>query len=159
MATLLLRTVGTVVGSVFGPVGAAVGSALGAVAGNVIDQSIINSTRTIEGARLAGGRPMSAEGGTPVSRVYGYARVTTTVIWATRLEEKKTTKRQGGKGSITGGSKVTSYTYYASAAFGICEGKIAGIKRIWADGKEVDLRDIEYRFYNGSEDQLPDALI
>lgn len=159
MATLLLRTVGTVVGSVFGPVGAAVGSALGAVTGNIIDQSIINSTRTIEGARLAGGRPMSAEDGTPISRVYGYARVTTTVIWATRLEEEKPTKRQGGKGSLTSGPKVTSYTYYASAAFGICEGKVAAIKRIWADGKEVDLRDIEYRFYNGSEDQLPDALI
>ncbi|MEM5502372.1 glycoside hydrolase TIM-barrel-like domain-containing protein [Ahrensia kielensis] len=159
MATLLLRAAGTVVGSVFGPVGAAIGSALGAVAGNIIDQSIINSTRTIEGARLSGGRPMSAEDGTPMSRVYGYARVTTTVIWATRLEEKKTTKRQGGKGSVTGGPKVTTYSYFASAAFGICEGKIAGIKRIWADGKEIDVRDIEYRFYDGSEAQLPDALI
>lgn len=159
MATLLLRAVGTVVGSIFGPVGAAVGSALGSIAGNVIDQSVINSTRTIEGARLSGGRPMSAEDGTPMSRVYGYARVTTTVIWATRLEEKKSTKRQGGKGSVTGGPKVTTYSYFASAAFGICEGKIAGIKRIWADGKEIDIRDIEYRLYDGSEDQLPDALI
>ena len=87
---------------------------------------------------------------------YGTARLGGTLIWATRFEETRTTKRQGGKG---GGPKVTEYTYFANVAFALCEGKIAGIRRIWADGRELDRERVEIRVHNGSDDQAPDPLI
>lgn len=155
MATLVLQAVGATLGSVFGPIGSALGASIGAAAGYRIDQSLINSTRTIEGSRLSGARTVSAEDGAPIPRVYGYARITGTIIWATQLEEQKFTRRQGAKG----GPKVTSYSYFGNVAFGLCEGEIAHVKRIWADGKELDLRDIECRIYRGSQLQQPDPLI
>ena len=77
------------------------------------------------------------------------------MIWATRFEEEKQTRRQGGKG----GPKVNEYSYFANVAFALCEGEIAGVRSIWADGREVDQEEIELRVYRGSEDQQPDPLI
>jgi hypothetical protein len=155
MATLLLQAAGGLLGGVFGSAGAAIGTAAGALAGYAIDTALINSTRHIEGARLSGARPLTAEEGAPMARVFGHARISGTVIWATRFEETARTERQGGKG----GPKVTTYSYYANLAIGLCEGPVAAIKRVWADGKELDLTGIEMRFYSGSETQMPDPLI
>ena len=90
-----------------------------------------------------------------MARVFGHARISGTVIWATRFEETARTERQGGKG----GPKVTTYSYYANLAIGLCEGPVAAIRRVWADGKELDLTGIEMRVYPGGEDQMPDPLI
>lgn len=155
MTTVVLQAVGGIVGSVFGPVGAAIGSALGAMGGYMVDSAIINSTRRIEGPRLANAKPLTAEEGAALARTYGTARVSGTLIWATRFEEDKTTERQGGKG----GPKVTTYSYFVNAAFAVAEGEIAAIRRVWADGKEIDLTNVEMRLYRGTQDQLPDPLI
>jgi len=155
MATLLLQAAGGLLGGVFGATGAAIGTAAGALAGYAIDSALINSTRHIEGARLSGARPLTAEEGVPMARVFGHARISGTVIWATRFEETARTERQGGKG----GPKVTTYSYYANLAIGLCEGPVAAIKRVWADGKELDLTGLEMRFYPGGEAQMPDPLI
>ena len=156
MATLVLQAAGGFIGGFLGPVGAAIGTAAGAMAGYAIDRALIDSTRRIEGPRLTGARPYSAEEGAPLPRVYGTARIGGTLIWATRFEESRTTKRQGGKG---GGPKVTEYSYFVNAAFALCEGEIAGIRRIWADGRELDRDRVDIRIYNGSGDQMPDPLI
>ena len=156
MATLVLQAAGGFIGGFLGPVGAAIGTAAGAMAGYAIDRALIDSTRRIEGPRLTGARPYSAEEGAPLPRVYGTARIGGTLIWATRFEESRTTKRQGGKG---GGPKVTEYSYFVNAAFALCEGEIAGIRRIWADGRELDRDRVDLRIYNGSGDQMPDPLI
>ncbi|MGB7431462.1 MAG: glycoside hydrolase/phage tail family protein [Ahrensia sp.] len=155
MATVALRIAGTVLGGVFGPVGAAIGGAVGALAGATIDNALINSTRHLEGARLSGARPMSADAGHAVPRAFGYCRVPGSVIWATQLLETATTTRAGGKG----GPKQTEYAYSCSFAVAVCEGPVNMIKRIWADGKELDLRDITYRSYLGTETQQPDPLM
>ncbi|WP_193175896.1 baseplate multidomain protein megatron [Oricola nitratireducens] len=155
MATLLLQAAGGLLGGVFGATGAAIGTAAGALAGYAIDTALINSTRHVEGARLSGARPLTAEEGTPIARVYGQARLSGTVIWATRFEETARTERQGGKG----GPKVTTYSYYANLAIGLCDGPVAAIRRVWADGKELDLTGIAMRIYPGDETQLPDPLI
>ncbi|WP_313029781.1 glycoside hydrolase/phage tail family protein [Brucella sp.] len=155
MATVVLQAVGAAVGGIFGPVGAAIGAGLGAMGGYVIDTAIINSTRHMEGARLNGGRVATAEEGAALPFVYGTARLSGTLIWATRHEEKKTTERQGGKG----GPKVTSYSYFGNAAYAVAEGEIAGIRRVWADGQELDLTEIEMRIYHGTDTQQPDPLI
>jgi hypothetical protein len=41
----------------------------------------------------------------------------------------------------------------------LCEGEIAAIRRIWADGNEIDRTRFEIRVYRGTQDQEPDPLI
>jgi hypothetical protein len=156
MATVLFQAAGSALGALLGPLGAALGSAAGALAGYAVDRSLIDSTRRIEGPRLASARPLSGEEGAPIPRLYGTARLGGIVIWATRFEEVATTRRQGGKGN---GPKVTEYSYYANVAFALCEGEIAGVRRIWADGREIDQTGIQIRVHRGGEAQAPDPLI
>ncbi len=155
MATIILQAVGAAVGGIFGPVGAAIGAGLGAMGGYALDTALINSTRHFEGARLNSGRVTTAEEGAALPFVYGTARVSGALIWATRFEERKTTERQGGKM----GPKVTSYSYFGNAAYAVAEGEIAGLRRVWADGQELDLTQLEMRVYRGTQTQEPDALI
>ncbi len=156
MATILLQVAGAALGGVFGPVGTAIGSAIGATVGGMLDTSLINSTRTIRGRGLSGARIPSADEGSPILRVHGSMRIAGALIWATRFEETVTQERRGGKG---GGPKVESYHYHANFALGLCEGPIAFIRRVWADGRELDLETLEMRFYRGTATQLPDPLI
>lgn len=155
MATILLQAAGAFLGGVLGPVGSAIGSAAGALAGYAIDRALIDSTRHLEGPRLTGARAFTAEEGASIPRVYGAARLGGTLIWATHFEETRSTKRQGSKG----GARVTEYSYFANVAFALCEGEIAGVRRIWADGREIDRNNFEIRIYRGTEDQPVDPLI
>lgn len=155
MATLLLQAAGAAIGATFGAVGKAIGLAAGSLAGYYIDRALINSTRTIEGARLSGLQPLTGEEGAPIARLYGAMRLGGTVIWATRFEEERQTTRQGFKG----GPRVISYRYHANLAIGLCEGEIAGVRRVWADGRELDLTTVDMRVHRGDEAQLPDPLI
>lgn len=154
MATILLQAAGAYIGGLLGPIGATIGTAAGAVAGYMLDRALITGTQRIEGPRLTGARPFTAEEGVSLPRIYGTARLGGTLIWATRFQEVSETSRQGKFGP-----KVTEYSYFANAAFALCEGKVAGIRRVWADGKELDVTTIELRVYNGAEDQLADPLI
>ncbi|TCM55661.1 Gene Transfer Agent (GTA)-like protein [Rhizobium sp. PP-F2F-G48] len=156
MATILLQAAGAAIGSVFGPLGAIVGRAAGALAGSAIDRSILNGMTTVTGARLGDARVPGAEEGTAVPRVYGTLRIGGTLIWATRFEEEVHRERQGGKAS---GPRVETFRYFANVALGLCEGPIAGIRRVWADGRELDLSTVEMRLYTGTETQAPDPLI
>lgn len=156
MSTVILQSAGAFIGSLFGPVGSAIGSALGAMAGYAIDRSLLMSTQRIEGPRLATMRPFSAEEGTPLARVYGTVRIGGNIIWATRFQERRKTERQGGKG---GGPKVTTYSYFANVALALCEGEIGCVRRVWADGRELDLGEVTLRVYRGDEDQPVDPLI
>jgi hypothetical protein len=71
------------------------------------------------------------------------ARIGGQLIWATRFEEVANTKTdrsgQGGKGMAGPKTVTTTYSYFANLAVGLCEGRIAFIRRIWADGREIDL--------------------
>jgi len=157
MATIVFQAAGAALGSVFGPVGAIIGQAAGALAGSMVDRALIGGGRTVSGARLATARIPGADEGTAVSRLYGTARLGGTLMWATRFEETVTVERSGGKGG--GGQKVETFSYYANVAIGLCEGPIACVRRVWADGKELDLTQIEMRVHTGSETQLADPLI
>ncbi|WP_420408904.1 baseplate multidomain protein megatron [Hoeflea sp.] len=156
MATILLQVAGAALGGIFGPVGTALGSAIGASVGGMLDSSLLGSGRTIRGRGLSGARIPSADEGAPILKVHGTMRVAGTLIWATRFEETVTRQRQGGKGR---GPVTESYSYHANFALGICEGPIAAIRRVWADGRELDLETIDMRIYRGTATQLPDPLI
>ena len=177
MATLALAAAGAAVGSALLPegiavlgatlTGAAIGTQVGALAGSVIDQALFagsGGTRHIQGSRLADLQVLASTEGAPIPRIYGRMRVGGQVIWATDIEEVVSTSQAssgGGKG-LGGGSSAsttTSYTYYGNFAVALCQGPITGLGRVWANGREFDLSQITYRFYNGAPDQQPDSLI
>ncbi|TPW29437.1 hypothetical protein FJU08_13960 [Martelella alba] len=156
MATILLQVAGTVAGSAFGPFGALAGRALGALAGSAIDSRLFGGGKTSSGQHLGTARLGGVDEGSPLPRAYGSVRLGGTLIWATRFEEVSTIERSGGKAS---GAKTETFSYLGNFAFGICEGPIAAIRRVWVDGGELDLTTVEMRVYTGGNDQMPDPLI
>ncbi|WP_319569022.1 baseplate multidomain protein megatron [Cohaesibacter marisflavi] len=163
MTTLVLKTVGSVVGgALFGPLGAAIGGALGAVGGYQLDQSLFASSRSVEGPSLSDLSVQTSTEGAAIPRLYGRARLTGQIIWATNLVEEVTSRKyKTGASKGSGGSSTTetTYSYCANFAVGLCEGEIAYVGRVWANGSILDLKDITYRVYRGTDDQLPDSLI
>ncbi|MBD9371534.1 glycoside hydrolase/phage tail family protein [Rhizobium sp. ARZ01] len=156
MATILFQAAGAALGGIFGPFGAIAGRAIGAIAGSAVDQALLGGSSTIRGSRLQDARIPGADEGAAINRVYGTVRVGGTLIWATRFDEEVTSERSGGKST---GPRVETYSYYANFAVGICEGPIAGVRRVWADGRELDLSDVPMRIHRGEPDQQLDPLI
>ncbi|WP_225883272.1 phage tail protein [Sphingomonas aliaeris] len=82
------------------------------------------------------------------------------VIWATDLRESRSTS-SGGKGQPS----VASYSYSASFAVALSGRPIAGVGRIWADGKLLrgaagDFKvSTGFRLHRGGEGQAADPLI
>ena len=149
MATLVLSTVGTALG---GPVGAAIG----ALIGQSFDQQLLGSGS--RGPRLGDLSVQTSSYGTQVPRIYGRMRVAGSVIWSTDLTESAATT--GAKGQPD-----TVYSYSVSFAVALSSRPIAGVGRIWADGKLI--RDVDgvfkvpttFRYYEGGESQGLDPLI
>jgi hypothetical protein len=172
MATLILQTAGSLVGGlVGGPVGAALGGAIGGAIGGAADAALLTSAaagrsarKVTQGPRLKDLDGISATEGAPIPRLYGRARLGGQVIWATRLEEEavySATRPKGGKGGLSRGKTAidVSYRYHANIAVGLCEGPIAFVRRVWADGKPIDLTEVTMRLHPGTDDQAPDPLI
>ena len=163
MAALALSIAGAAAGSaLFGPTGAIAGRLIGALAGNAIDQVLFGRLeRVLEGPRLSDLEVMASTEGAAIPRVYGRARLSGQVIWATNLEEVVGSNQQssGGKGGPKLTTTTTTYSYFANFAVGLCEGPIGSVLRVWADGKPLDLSGLTVRTYNGDEAQTPDPLI
>ncbi|HZS63501.1 MAG TPA: glycoside hydrolase/phage tail family protein [Xanthobacteraceae bacterium] len=172
MAALLLSTAGAAAGgALFGPAGAIAGRLIGAIGGNLIDNALFGAKgeqRIVKGPRLSDLDVMASTEGAPIARVYGRARLSGQVIWATHLEEVVRTRTEttggagGGKGGGGAGASTTTtktYRYFANLAVGLCEGPIGNVLRVWADGKLLDLSHFTYRIYRGDETQTPDPLI
>ena len=172
MATLVLQTVGSAVGgAIGGPVGSTLGRIAGTVGGSLLDAGSQSSptSRFNVGPRLKSMDGVTSTEGAGVPRVYGRARIGGQMIWSTRFLEttnvsyENTSSNSGGKGGGGGGggsvqTNVT-YSYFANFAIGLCEGSIAFLRRIWADGSELDLTALPIRIHAGGEDQEPDPLI
>jgi hypothetical protein len=165
MATLVLQAADRLIGGV---ANAAIGLAGDAVGGLFGGSSAAPAARVVEGPRLSEMNGLASTEGAPIPRLYGRARLGGQCIWATRFEEAATTSverspARGGKGfgsSSKGKATVTTtYAYFANLAVGLCEGPIALVRRVWADGREIDLTAITMRVHRGTEDQPPDPLI
>lgn len=166
MATILLSAAGASIGAgfggtIFGLSGAVIGRAIGATIGRAIDQRLMGpGSQTVETGKIDRFRLSGASEGAPVGRVWGRTRVAGQVIWASRfLEKTTTTETGGGKGAPRPSTTVTEYSYSVSLAVALCEGEIAAVNRVWADGVEIAPGDLNMRVYTGSETQLPDAKI
>jgi len=167
MATLLLQVAGAALGSaVGGPLGGAIGQALGGLAGASIDQAWLGGSggnKAVQGPRLKEVNGLAATEGAAIPRVYGRARLGGQLIWATRFEEEVsvsiTRTKSGGKGGRSQKSYETTYSYYANLAIGLCEGPISFVRRIWVDGRELDIATVGMRVHHGHQAQEPDPLI
>ncbi len=164
MATLLLSAAGAAIGgamggSVLGISAAVLGRAVGATIGNIIDQRLLGAgSQVVQTGRASSLRIMGGREGAPISRVYGRMRVAGQVIWSTRFKEKSTLTGSG-KGLAPAKPSVQSFSYSISFALGLCEGEIVRVGKIWADGKLLRKKNLDFRVYRGDEAQLPDPLI
>ena len=166
MTTLVLQAAGGALGTALGgPIGAVAGRVLGGAVGALADGALFGAgarTRFVEGPRLGDVSGIASTEGAPIPRVYGRARVGAEIIWTTRLEEVATTTvERGAAAKSTPRQKTvrTEYSYFANLAVGICEGPIAMVRRIWADGRELDLTALTHRVHTGVPDQVPDPLV
>ncbi|WP_095589864.1 baseplate multidomain protein megatron [Actibacterium ureilyticum] len=166
MATIVLSAVGAAAGSAIGGTAlglssVVIGRAVGATLGRVIDQSLLGGgSQAVETGKVERFRIVGASEGSTVGQIYGRTRVGGQVIWASRFRERRrtTTSSAGGKGSAPK-TKTTTFSYSVSLAIALCEGEIARIGRIWADGIEIEPDTLTMRVYTGAQDQLPDAKI
>lgn len=157
MATLVLQVAGAALGGIFGPVGALVGRAVGGLAGAAIDQALFAPAATPP--QIKDLTVTASTEGAPIPRLYGRGQLGGQIIWATHLEAVTSTETSGGKGGLFGGATTESVSYFANFAVGLCEGPIAAVRRIWADGNPLDLTGITMRVYRGDETQEADPLI
>ncbi|TCM86624.1 baseplate multidomain protein megatron [Rhodovulum steppense] len=163
MATIVLSAAGAAAGSalggsVLGLSSAVIGRAVGATIGRAIDQQLLGTgSQAIETGRVERFHLTGASEGAPVTRLWGRSRLSGQVIWASRFKER--VKKSGGGKGAPSQPKVREYSYTVSLAIALCEGEIARVGRIWADGAEIAPDEINMRVYSGSEDQLPDPLI
>jgi len=162
-------------------VGAVVGGVAGAFLGNPIIGAQIGMTLggmldppkgpTIEGPRLNDLTVQTSTYGQFIPRTYGTIGLSGNVFWLENnaLKEVVKKKKSGGKG---GGSVSTTktYTYFATFAIGLCEGPIAGVRRLWVgpdliyDAGSDDLGTIiasnaaaaGFTVYLGTDTQQPD---
>ncbi len=162
MATLVLAAAGSALGgalggTVLGLSAAVIGQAAGAALGRAVDARLLGAgSEPVEAGRIDRFRLTGASEGTAIPRLHGAARLGGQVIWATRFRER-VSESGGGKGAPQ--PEVREYSYAVSLALALCEGEIAGIGRIWADGGEIDPGSLSLSLYRGTGDQLPDPRI
>lgn len=159
MATLLLENSMGMTGQSLGPLMRVARRAVPAIA-----KKLLKPQKVVEGPRVTSLAALSSTEGAPIPRLYGRVRLGGQVIWATRLIETQSVTRggsSGGKSQLVnaGGTQHVSYSYAANFAIGLCEGEIAFLRRIWADGREIDRTSFTHRLYRGTQDQMPDPLV
>lgn len=164
MATQALALVGTLAGGHFGgSIGAAIGGTLGGIGGSYIDQALGLGPPPIRniGPRLEEVSVQSSAEGSHIDRPFGRVRVAGHIIWMSRFTEiVRTQSSGGGKGaSPVPETSTTTYTYTCSVAVAVGHGPIVNISRFWADGRPIDLSDVTFRVYQGTEAQDADPLI
>ena len=159
MARSVLPIVGLVVGAMFGA--PQLGFMIGSLVGNVVDPQVI------KGPSIGDGQTQTSNEGVPRPIVYGTVCLSGNIL--DKSEIFKSIKRSGGKG---GGPVTEEERMHMTYAIRVCEGPVDALVRIWEDEKLVlDLRAegslVEpaennkyaerFRFFNGSEAQLPSA--
>lgn len=163
MTTLVLSTAGAALGSavggsVLGLSMTAIGRFAGASLGRALDQRLLGAgSAPVEVGRVDRFRLTGAGEGHPVARVFGRMRVGGHVIWASEFREHMD-KQGGGKGGPPQ-PRTNAYRYSVDLAVALCEGEISGVPRVWADGHELAVKDLNMRIYPGTDTQLPDAAI
>ncbi|BBU56033.1 hypothetical protein KU6B_22980 [Mameliella alba] len=164
MATILLSAAGAAIGSsiggsVLGLSMTAVGRFIGASIGRSLDQRLLGTgSEAVETGKIDRFRLTGAGEGAPIVQVYGRMRVGGHVIWATEFKERVRESGGSGKGAPPQ-PKIREFSYSVSLALALCEGQITSVNRVWADGAEIAVDDLNMRVYAGTQSQLPDPKI
>ena len=163
---LVLGVVGGAIGGYFGgPQGAAAGFALGSALGG----AVAPRPPAAAGPRLDDLRITGTEYGLGIPWVSGSPRIAGQIWWASDRREISHSQ-SAGKG---GGQTATSFTYEVDLLIGLTDGAIAGVTRIWNNGKliwtnlevatdqsRIDSQGTEVwsslTIYTGSASQMPD---
>lgn len=125
-----------------------------------------------EGPRLSDLSVQTSTYGAPLPRLYGTVAVMGNLIWLenNQLKERVRKRKSGGKGGGGASEPTTTYSYSATFHIGLCEGPIAGVRRIWCGDRLIynagsdDLETViasnkaasGWKLYLGTENQLPD---
>lgn len=168
MARLAVSVAGGVIGGFLGgPTGAQWGFLAGSLLGAY---AFPDKLADVEGPRIGDKTVSSSAYGAPIAIGFGTVRTSGNVIWSSGIvETRHSSSVSGGKGGMGGGSqKSITYTYSCSFAIAFGEGVAEDVVRIWADSKlifdktgtgQLAKTDVAFRFYPGSETQLPDSII
>ena len=125
-----------------------------------------------EGPRLSDLSVQTSTYGADIPRLYGTISVMGNVIQLenNKLKETVRKKKSGGKGGGGASEPTKTYSYSATFQLALCEGPIAGIRRMWCGDKLIynaGSDDIEtiissnqaaqgWKLYLGTDDQMPD---
>jgi hypothetical protein len=132
--------------------------------------ALSSTTKTkIDSGRTSEFMATNSEYGRDIQEVYGTDRMEGNLIWWSniRLVKSSSTTTSGGKG---GGQKqkttTTTFEYFVDLDVAFGAGLATDVVRIWMDGKIVyskdtgaEIQGLNFRFYPGSETQLPDPLV
>jgi hypothetical protein len=116
-----------------------------------------NQAHELENAMIQG-----REYGGVIPFISGKARLAGSIVWAPPLESEyreNTENKAGGEYATHARHNYGWIEYYANLALIICEGEVEELTAIWAGKDKLDSENIKYRFYPGTEDQMPDPLI
>jgi hypothetical protein len=176
MAQLALAAVGSAIGGqvlgtgivALGMTGNAIGWAVGSLLGGMIGQKGAHTVQPGIGDKSV----QASTYGAFQTIIYGTMRVAGNVIdGVTEVREVRTTTRVG-----KGGPKNTNTTlsWNADVAIDLCQGTVAGIRKIWNAGKLVydvstggsastiiasSVKATSFKLYDGSETQLADPTL
>jgi hypothetical protein len=132
VATLILAAGGAAVG--YGVTGTMFGLQMGWLAGSVLG-SLFQPTQKAQGPRLDDLKISGTEYGQPITYVQAHPRVPGQIWWSSDKREIATTTTTGGKGG--GGVETTTYIYEVDVLYGLTDNIIAGVTRIWMNGKLI----------------------
>lgn len=112
-------------------------------------QTISNSEPRIGALRI-----QSSTQGLPTALVYGTTRISPNLIDYIdfRAIPHTTSQDAGGKGGETS-VQNTSYTYEATVIFGLCEGPIIGLDRIWKGKEQTSVGGLGFEWFRGEDGQ------
>ena len=168
MAQLALGLAGAVVGTIIAPgIGTSIGFAIGAAAGGYVERAM---AKPIEGPKAQDLQLNQSSYGATIPEIRGIVRLPGILLERGPLINKR--KRIGGKGgdAMSKAPKQNQYKAFRTFAFGFCAGG-AGYQllRIRADAftifdrtgatEAIGLPGLTWRFYDGSEVQLPDPAL
>lgn len=153
MSSNIFPNLGQFIGKTFlGPIGGAIG--------REFDKEFSHHKKAARiGPRLKEYTLQTAEYGKSIAIIYGKVKLAGNIIWASKIKEHREDHYQ--KRSKFGGTSLvaSNFNYSISLAIAIAEGEIDEILRVWANDKLINPKQANYRFYKGTEDQLPDPLI
>jgi len=111
----------------------------GSIAGAILDPAT-TGTDSI-GPRLTDLSAQTSTYGASIPSLYGSMATIGNMIWleGNKIKEVVTVKKvkAGGKGGKSKKVKITTYSYFATFAIGLCSGPIGGVRRIWVGGQLI----------------------